>query len=255
MEEIQKCVVESLDGAHKELYRYLPYILQDLWEFGADPKIMLSLIKENIENRKLKVLDLGCGKGAVSIAFAKELNCSVTGIDAMPDFIESAKIYAEIYRVNDFCKFETGDIRRRIYKLKEFDIAILGAIGPVFGNLYETLQIIKNALKADGYVLLDDAFVEENSLINYNRCLRKSEFYKMISAAGFDIVKEVIIDKNAIEDSDRSIFSSIEKRVNELINEHPKQRALLHGYLESQEFENNLLEKELICGTWLLKRR
>ena len=65
MEETKKSILESLDGSDPELFPYLPYLLQDLWEIGADPLSMLSLIRENIPNKKLTILDLGCGKGAV----------------------------------------------------------------------------------------------------------------------------------------------------------------------------------------------
>jgi hypothetical protein len=44
MEEIKKSVVDSLDGNNVELFQHLPYILQDLWEIGADPSIIVSLI-------------------------------------------------------------------------------------------------------------------------------------------------------------------------------------------------------------------
>jgi protein-L-isoaspartate O-methyltransferase len=253
MEEIKKSVVESLDGVEVELFSYLPYILQDLWEIGSDPSIMLSLIKENIENKKLRILDLGCGKGAVSINLAKELKYSVKGIDAIPEFIESAKKYAEIYQVNDLCEFEAGDIRTKIKELKDFDVIILGAIGPILGNLYETLNILTEALNIQGYVLLDDAYIEDKSQTQYNRCSRKTDFYNQIKAAGFEVIHEIIMNKNSIEDSDKSIYKSIEKRVNELIIQYPENRDLFLDYLRSQEYENHMLENELVSGSWLLR--
>lgn len=253
MKEIRKSVVESLDGAEIELFPYLAYILQDFWEIGSDPSVMLTLINENIEKRKLKVLDLGCGKGAVSINIAKERKYSVKGIDAMPEFIESAKKYAEKYQVHGLCDFEVGDIRIKITEMKGFDIVILGAIGPILGNLYETLNIITNVLNAQGYVLLDDGYIDDKSSNSYSRCLRKSDFYGQIFSAGFEVIQEVIIDKNTIEDSDKSMYESIEKRVTELIIQYPAKKDILLGYLKSQVYENYMLANELVCGTWLLK--
>jgi SAM-dependent methyltransferase len=253
MEEIKKSIVESLDGTEIELFPHLPYILQDLWEIGADPSNMVTLIKENIENKYLRILDLGCGKGAVSVNIAKELKYSVKGIDALPEFIESAKKYAEIYQVQDLCDFEIGDIRTKIKEIKGFDVVILGAIGPILGNIYESLNILTKVLNAQGYVLLDDAYIEDGTSISYNRCLKKSDFYKQILLAGFEVIQEVINDKKAIEDSDHSIYGLIEKRVSELIIQYPEKRDLFLGYLRSQEYENHMLENELVCGTWLLK--
>jgi 2-polyprenyl-3-methyl-5-hydroxy-6-metoxy-1,4-benzoquinol methylase len=65
---LEKSIVESLDGPITEIFPYLPYILQDIWEIGADPDTMLQIIDRNIEKRPLKILDLGCGKGAISMS-------------------------------------------------------------------------------------------------------------------------------------------------------------------------------------------
>jgi ubiquinone/menaquinone biosynthesis C-methylase UbiE len=204
MEDIKKSIVESLDGKDLALFPFLPYILQDLWEIGADPEIMLSLIKENIKIKNLKVLDIGCGKGAVSIKIAKELKCKSRGIDAIPEFIESAKKYAKKYDVYDLCEFEVGDIRIILKGLNGFDVVIHGAIGPILGNLYETLIILKQVLNENGYVLLDDAYIKDKSQVKYNRCLQKTDFYNQIKSGGFEIIKEIIFDKKSVKETDNS---------------------------------------------------
>ena len=253
MDELEKSIVESLDGKDPELFPYLPYILQDLWEIGADPSTMVTLIRENITKNKLSILDLGCGKGAVSVNLAREFDCVVKGVDAMPDFIESARHYAIQFNVHDKCDFETGDIRIKIKELKDFDVIILGAIGSVFGNLFTTLKTLTSSLNPEGYVLLDDGFIPDESQTNYDRCLRKTDFYAQISDAGYKIVQEIIFTRDFIEDSDNIIYDSIEKRISELINEFPDKKELFYGYLKSQEYENHMLANELITGTWLLQ--
>jgi hypothetical protein len=42
-------------------------------------------------------------------------------------------------------------------------------------------------------------------------------------------------------------------QINELITWSPHKKEIFKGYLKSQEFENNMLENELVTGTWLLK--
>ncbi len=62
---IEESVVIAMDGSDIELFPFLPYILQDVWEIGADPEAIKKLIKKHCNNlAELKVLDLGCGKGA-----------------------------------------------------------------------------------------------------------------------------------------------------------------------------------------------
>jgi len=253
MNALEKSVVESLDGSDPDLFPFLPYILQDLWELGADPSVMLSLIKNNIKKDGLRVLDLGCGKGAVSINIAREIGCTVKGIDAMPDFIESAKSYAKQYKVQDKCDFETGDIRLKIKELKGFNVIILGAIGPVLGDLYTTLKTLSPSLNPSGYVLLDDGYIPDVSQTDYNRCLHEKEFYDQIARAGFVIVREIIFEREAIDESDKIIYEAIKKRIDELKSEFPGESGLFDEYIKSQEYENYILANELVTGTWLLQ--
>ena len=171
----------------------------------------------------------------------------------MPEFIESAKKYAEKFSVHHKCSFETGDIRTQIEELKDFDIIIPGAIGPVLGDLFTTLNKLTLSLHPSGYVLLDDGYIPDESTTNYNRCLRKTEFYKQIKLAGFNIIEEIIFKRDAIMDSDKVMYALIEKRIKELIAEYPDKKDIFNGYLKSQAFENDMLANEMVTGTWLLQ--
>lgn len=253
MEDLKHSVVRSLDGSGIEIYAHLPYILQDLWAFGADPSVMLDLVRTGIEEKNPRILDLGCGKGAVSITIARELECTVKGIDAMPEFIESAERYARQFGVQDRCDFEVGDIRTKIRELKGFDVIILGAIGPVFGDLEATLRILAGSLRASGHVLLDDGYIPNGSRADHDPCLRRADFYGQIASAGFAIVREVIFTRETIEEDNRRIYGHLEKRIQELIASYPGKKAFFDAYLRSQEYENERLARELVTGTWLLR--
>ena len=92
MTTLETKLAESLSSSSTELIPYLPYLLQDLFELGSSTNDMLQIIQQHLPNpQKLKVLDLACGKGAVSICLASSLKCQVKGIDLVPDFIEVAK--------------------------------------------------------------------------------------------------------------------------------------------------------------------
>ncbi|MBU4451076.1 MAG: methyltransferase domain-containing protein, partial [Actinobacteria bacterium] len=91
MKTLEESVVTAMDGSDSGLFPFSPYILQDLWEIGASPEVIIELVRKHTNNYySLSILDLGCGKGAVSIKLAKEFNCTCLGIDAIKEFINEA---------------------------------------------------------------------------------------------------------------------------------------------------------------------
>jgi len=78
---VEEKLAKSLTAESTELIPYLPYLFQDLWELGSSPIDILKMITKHIlVSKETKVLDLACGKGAVSVNLAKELGCMVKGL-------------------------------------------------------------------------------------------------------------------------------------------------------------------------------
>jgi len=100
MSTVEEKPAKSLTAESVELIPYLPYLLQDLWELGSSPPDIISLITKHADvSGQPTVLDLACGKGAVSIQLAKELGCQTKGIDLIPEFIDFAPKKAQGYSV------------------------------------------------------------------------------------------------------------------------------------------------------------
>lgn len=43
MKSIEETVVAAMDGSDKELFPYLSYILQNLWEIGSCPEVCFAI--------------------------------------------------------------------------------------------------------------------------------------------------------------------------------------------------------------------
>ncbi len=256
MKIIEECVVTAMDGNDKELFPYLPYILQDVWEFGADPDAVIRLINKHFAHTAgLKVLDLGCGKGAVSIKVSQKLGCSCHGIDAIPEFIEFARHKAAELNVDHLCTFETADIRQRVNDLSGFNIILLGAIGPVFGDYFHTLTTLKRCMNQNGVFVIDDGYIEDSSDFSHPLILKKSTLLHQIDMAGMKLIGDDKMEREDIMDSDEFIFENLKQRCLELIEKYPDKQHLFHDYIKKQEIENDVLENKIVGTTLLIKRK
>lgn len=249
---IEESVVMAMDGTDSNIFPYLPYILQDLWEIGASPEVVLKLIKKHTtDHSNLNVLDLGCGKGAVLIKLAKELNCQCHGIDAVKEFINEAKYKAKKYNVEEYCFFERDDIRIRIPDLKDYDIIILGSIGPVLGDYYSTLTKVSKCIKDSGLIVIDDGYINDESEYSHPLVEKRSVILEQVSNAGMKLINEIIINKDEIKESDDYIHRNIKRRCQELIEKHPDIKNIFIDYIRKQEEENGAIETKMICSTML----
>jgi cyclopropane fatty-acyl-phospholipid synthase-like methyltransferase len=260
----QKTTEESIAVAMElpdiALLKYLPYILQDFWEIGTPSKEVIKIIKKYKENySNLNVLDLGSGKGSASIEIASELKCKCLGIDAIDDFVAYSKYKSKEYFVDNLCEFETNDIRTRIKTLGKYDIIVLGAIGPVFGDYYETLMQLKTHLNNGGLVIIDDAFIEDgynkNCLNDYTSYVfEKSELLKQINNAGLELIETVINnDKEEIDKNYENDLKSLQKRCLELCGKFPQDKDLLFKYVEEQKETYGILSNEIIPAIFVIK--
>ncbi|NLD99935.1 MAG: methyltransferase domain-containing protein [Fibrobacter sp.] len=257
MKTLEETVAAAMDVSDRELLPFLPYILQDFWEIGANPDIIISLIEKQFDgHKKLKVLDLGCGKGAVSVKIAKRLGYECYGIDAIPDFINYAIAKAKEYNVSGLCKFEVGDIREKIKNLKDFDIIILGAIGQVFGDYYVTLTTLNHCLSENGTIIIDDGYIEDESSFSHPQMVKKQVLRNQINTAGIVLVDEVTAreDDKVIENYDLE-FVHLEKRCRELMAQHPEKEDLFSNYIKTQKDEYNSLKFKVVGTTMVFKRK
>jgi len=256
MKTIEESVVMAMDGTDPALYPFLPYILQDTWEIGASPDVVVHLLQGHCRNKgAFRLLDLGCGKGIVSVRAAAELGCSCLGLDAVEAFIAEAKSKAAEYGVDALCRFEVGDVRNRIKELSGFDAIVLGAIGPVFGDYRETLAVLSPCLKPDGIFVIDEGYFEDDSPYTHPIIRKKSEIMREIEDAGMEVVDEVVINAEDIEDADSRVFERLKDRCLELAEAHPEKKDLFLNYIRRQVEENAVLETEAVCSTLVIRRK
>ncbi|MCL1820122.1 MAG: class I SAM-dependent methyltransferase [Oscillospiraceae bacterium] len=243
----------SLTAETTELLPFLHYLLQDFWELGINPDTIIELISKNVHlSQNAKILDLACGKGAVSVKLAQKINVRVKGIDLIPEFIEFAAQKAREFNVGHLCEFAVGDVNEAVETERDFDCVVYGAIGDVLGDMKETLTKLAATVKQGGYVVID----------NYD-CVAKEEWDALFKAAGLELADAIPADGKGNESETFRLVSDgklgvplITKRANELIEKYPDKAVIFEGYVKSQQEEYDCLEEVDSPDdvTWILRR-
>jgi ubiquinone/menaquinone biosynthesis C-methylase UbiE len=251
--DVNDKLAQSLSAESAELIPMIPYLLQDLWELGSTPSDIVYVIKKHIKKPdQLKVLDLGCGKGAVSVHLAKTLGCYVLGIDLVSEFIEYAEKKAVEFAVDHKCTFLVGDINETVLIERDYDLVILGSVGGVLGDPTETIEKLKQTIKPHSYMVIDDAYSRPGA---ETQSPSFDEWQKLFEPVGVRLLEAKLVDDDEKFMAMMTIQQdSIRKRAEELKRKHPDKAFILDGYVAAQQAECKELTEEIIGVTWLLQR-
>jgi len=251
MTNVEEKLAKSLTADSTLLIPHLPYLLQDLWELGASPEDILKIIEKHVPvSSDMQILDLACGKGAVSVRLAKALGCRVKGIDIIPEFIEYAGIKATEYGVDKLCTFEVGDINRAVLTEKGYDVVIFGAVGDVLGAPEEALLKLKGTAKSGGYILIDDAYGDSGCEDGY---ATREQWLSYISGAGMVLLEDKLAAEEEIKSTNNEQLGVITKRAGELKKLYPDKARLFDDYVKNQQEECSQLENDIQGVTMLIK--
>jgi len=255
--ETEEKLACSLTAETTELIPFLPYLLQDLWELGSNPREMIWLIKKHMPiSEHAKVLDIACGKGAVSINIARELAVSVYGFDLLPDFIDYANKKAKELHVGPLCHFAVANANDAVNTEADYDCVIFGAAGNILGDPAETLSKLRRTVKQGGFILIDEGYLpggsgnEDVKYKNYEY-LTHGQWLRLFSASGLKLVEEAPNVEAYDFDSDNRAIAA---RAAELTARHPEKREIFGQYIQSQLNECEDLESNIVGVTWLLQK-
>lgn len=253
--QTEEKLAKSLTADTADILPYLPYLLQDLWELGSNPADVVRAAKETGAAPGWNVLDLGCGKGAVSINLAKILGCYTKGVDLMSEFIDYARKKAVEQAVGHLCEFEVGDINEAPQTEKGYDMVILGAVGSAMGAPKETLEKLKCTVKPRGYIIVDDGYLIEGAgaprlAADY---YTREQWAQAFGKTGLQIISEKTAgeETQSVNDSNTALIAA---RAAELALIHPERRALFEEYVISQQQECDDMIDRVASVMWVLIR-
>jgi ubiquinone/menaquinone biosynthesis C-methylase UbiE len=256
MKTLEESIAAAMDAQQDTaIIPFLPYILRDFWELGTPPKMIISLIQKHCKNySNLKVLDLGCGKGATSVKLAEVLKCNCYGIDGIPDFIEASKEKAKEHGVDKLCRFEVGDVREKIKELGKFDVIIFGATGPIYDDYYTALTAISKHLADEGIVIIEEGYIDDTDTFSHPLILSRKELLKQFEQAGMELYDEYTGKFSEFADSAKEM-KNIAIRCEELKIKYPEKSSLFENFIQNQASAYDMLENKGDGSIMVLKRK
>lgn len=236
----------SADGMD-EIEPFLPHLLQDLWALGGCPETAIDLLDSAgvAPQPDDRVVDLGCGKGAMLIQLAKRFGCRGYGVDLMTEFIDDARKLAREHGVAARVEFNTGDMRDAARPASQHGWIVYGHDAPIFGDLGETLHALRHALRPGGHLVLDvtcrkpGAAGEES-----NELPLLAQLPNLFARSGYSELGRRVFPVEEVRASNKANTSAIEKRATELKLKHPDRAQVFDDYVQNQRDESAMLEND-----------
>lgn len=168
------------------------------------------IIKDNLNRKNLRILDIGCGSGCISISLTKNLkNAQISAIDFSPEALQIAKKNAEKNQVK--INFFQQDILAKEKLDKKYDIIVSN---PPYVRELEKADMQKNVLEYEP----DSALYvsNEDPLIFYRKISQLAQ--KNLSSNGllyFEInqylgneTREILTKNNFSSELKKDIFGN-----------------------------------------------
>ena len=106
---------------------------------------------------KGKILDAGCGFGAMDAVLAKEIHgCEIIGIDLSEPLIEYANYSVRDTDIEERLKFKKGDVQKLYFEENTFDVVFSTNMVHWVSKPIIMLNEIERVLKPDGYLFIKD---------------------------------------------------------------------------------------------------
>jgi cyclopropane fatty-acyl-phospholipid synthase-like methyltransferase len=248
MDDEQQQEVARAFEMSPELLPFIPELLADLWELGSSLEVMIEAIRPlELPEGQTRVLDLGCGKGAISITLAKEFGFQALGIDLFEPFVQEARAKAKEMHVGALCQFVH----------RNFDVAVYAAVGGVLGTWDDCVAKMRRCVRPEGFILIDDGYLAGDEKVDrpgYEHYAGHEETLQQLTSHGDTLLREETLSQEYLRAVDSRYVESVRKRAQKLAKKHPEAADMLSGYVKDQELESEIIETKLVGAVWLLQR-
>jgi cyclopropane fatty-acyl-phospholipid synthase-like methyltransferase len=240
-----------------DLLPLMPELLTDLEELGGSSSKIVELLRPLDLPRGARVLDLGCGKGAVLLALAAELGVRGVGVDAFPPFIEEAHESARQRGLDGRCTFRCDDLHDATKELGGFHVAMMLGLGLAVGEQQEIVRLLRGCVPPGGFLVVDDAFLPEGvagTVPGYEGYADHATTLARLRAHGDVILQEHCVPGEQLEQQIQRETEKIRRRAEDLVRRRPEVAEQVRAYVRRQRREARLARDSVVDAVWLLQR-
>lgn len=252
-------------GARPSLYSVLPRLFQGIAALGCRPHSTAHEVSKLPLGPSCSIIDLACGKGAVSLILAQSIGCQVLGIDACEEFINEAREQALAMHLSRNCQFAIKAYQD-IKPVPRYDVAMM--IGLLPAPL--AAPLIRQFVPLGGHYVVDDCIrLDAGSPPAASQSTRKvnSTLIAQIEAAPTRAMIEDSIKSlgdsivsycpESTRDASRRLMAlevQLAANIKAIVQSHPKHKATLKHYMEYQTQARLLLSGPLRSAFWIVRR-
>lgn len=238
------------------LLPWIPELLADFGELGSDADFIVDVLRALELPASSRVVDLGCGKGAIAVAIARQLGWRVEGYELFEPFVESCRKRAAAAGVANLCRFHHGDIQKLAGRTEPADVAIFAALGDVLGPLEHTVGVIRRFVRRGGHIVICDCYIKEggtSAFPGFEDYGSRESVRQRLQAHGDALQREVIAPADDSEAYAREM-GQIRRRAEGLIARHPELKGEVMHYVENQQQTYDYMAANVVPVTWVLQR-
>ncbi|MBX3388519.1 MAG: class I SAM-dependent methyltransferase [Phycisphaeraceae bacterium] len=230
------------EGAHliQEFFR-------PLHALGSMPEFTARRLKRAGLGPESRVLDLGCGKGAVAVEIARRIGCRVLGVDAFAPFIADCRDLARARGVENLCEFRVG-VAERI-RLRGFDAVVLLNVFP----FEQAIRIARRLTKPGGWYIFDDAVALKRRR-DTAHLPTPADVERTIEDADDRVLDSKVWSGAEVRSRERAIYKLLRTNAGRVITNGAADRALLEECLRRKLAAISELSGSVRPGWWLARR-
>jgi 2-polyprenyl-3-methyl-5-hydroxy-6-metoxy-1,4-benzoquinol methylase len=242
-------------AARSEMRPVIEFLLADLDDLGTTAAAAAAFLRP-LRLQQATVLELGCGKGALSVKLAEEVKLEVTGVDTHEPALEEARARAQAHGVAERCQFRCDDLRAPLAEAATYDVVLALGLAHFLGGPAAATRALRAVVRAGGRMLVDlDCLATAGKAVpGYEAALDREETTRLLTSHGDTVVMRWDWPPETTRRDNLRNTEAIRARVAEARARWPERAADIDAFVSGQEARSAVLGDTVQSALWVLLR-